>query len=109
MEATESTPQWYVLEHTADPAVAGSVFEHPDFPKHVAFLRRLQDEGVLVAAGPLADTAGDGMTVVRVPDDAAAAEVARAAQEDDGAVVAGLLSVRVRPWRVMFGAQSSGS
>jgi uncharacterized protein YndB with AHSA1/START domain/uncharacterized protein YciI len=96
-------PVWLALMHTRGPAVAaaGSVFEHPDFGEHVAFLHRLRDRGVLVAAGPL-DGSGNGMTVVRVPDPADVAEVTRLAQEDDQSVVRGLLLVRVRPWRVVL-------
>ncbi|GAA4771835.1 SRPBCC domain-containing protein [Microbacterium gilvum] len=105
-EAAGTGPVWLVLEHTAGPAApAGGVFASPDFPKHLDFLRALAADRALVAGGPLPDDPGSGMTVVRAMDIAQAARVARAAQVDDGAVRAGLLDVRVRPWRVaMTGA-----
>ena len=94
-------PAWVALMHTRGPAVppGTSVFAHPDFREHAAFLRRLAGRGVLVAAGPL-DGAGEGMTVLRLPDAGAVAEYARLASEDDLSVVRGVLNVRVRPWRV---------
>jgi uncharacterized protein YndB with AHSA1/START domain/uncharacterized protein YciI len=92
---------WYVLLHQPGPALPGgqSVFEHPDFAEHVAFLKRLAKYGLLVAAGPLADQVGSGMTVVRAAPDL---DVQRLATEDDLSVVRGLLSVQVAPWLVRF-------
>ena len=98
-------PLWFVLQHTAGPATGPEgVFASPDFPKHVQFLRGLHAAGTLVAAGPLPDEVGAGMTVVRVPDVEAARRTVRAAQTEDGAVLAGLLDVRVRPWAVVMSA-----
>lgn len=90
---------WYVLLHRPAPGIEGSVFAHPLFAEHVAFLRRLQERGWLVGAGPLADTDGDGMAVVRVPE---GTDVAAFAREDDQSVVGGLFVVEVRPWDVRF-------
>ena len=92
---------WYVLLHQPGPALADgqSVFEHPDFAEHVAFLKRLAQYGLLVAAGPLADQAGTGMTVVRADPNL---DVQRLATEDDLSVARGLLSVQVAPWLVQL-------
>ena len=90
---------WLVLSHTPGThAPAAGVFTHPDFRLHGEFIGRMAEEGVLVAAGPIAGTAGDGMTIVRVPAGRAAGYV-RAAQED-GSVAAGLLDVRITAWNV---------
>jgi uncharacterized protein YciI len=96
--------RWFVLEHRPGPTLDAheSVFSRPEFAEHVAFLNRLHAEGVLVAAGPLPDEAGAGMTVVRTPATTEAEEIVRLATEDDRCVAAGVLSVRVRPWDVMF-------
>jgi uncharacterized protein YciI len=103
-DETETEPAWYVLEHRPGPALSAgdSVFAHPKFSEHVAFLGRLHARGLLVAAGPLPDEAGAGMTIVRTPGTPSAQEVERLAREDDQCVAAGVLSVRVRPWSVMF-------
>ena len=87
--------------HTGGPAlpVGEPVFSQPDFGEHVAFLRRMRERGVLVAAGSL-DRRVTGMAVLRVPDPAEAAEYVQLAQEDDLSVVRGLLQVRVQPWHI---------
>ena len=92
---------WFVLQHTPGPAVpdGGSLFAHPGFAEHVAFLRRRADDGSLVAAGPLPDADGEGMTVLRA---ASLEEARRLAEEDDVAVASGVLRVRVRPWQVLM-------
>jgi uncharacterized protein YndB with AHSA1/START domain/uncharacterized protein YciI len=98
-------PLWLALLHTEGPALPDgeSIFAQPDFAEHVAFLQRLEKEGVLVAAGPI-DLPGmaTGMTVIRVPDPADAATYVRMAHEDDQSVVRGLLQVRVQPWHVQL-------
>lgn len=97
-------PVWLVLDHTVGGAAGDdSVFAHPLFGEHLAFLRSAGEAGVLVAAGPLRDDPGHGQTVLRVP----AAEAARwiAAAEADGSVAGDLFVLRVRPWDVRFDAR----
>ena len=91
---------WVVLRHEAGAALAPGerAVEHPDFAHHFAFLRTLDEAGLLVAAGPL--DSSSGMTVVRLPAAAQLPELVRRAQEEDESVVRGLLDVRVIPWRV---------
>ena len=97
----DHSPTWYVLSHSPGPAVAAadSVFEHPGIQEHYAFLQRRLAAGELVAAGPLQDGRGEGMTVLDV---ASLDEAERLATQDDQAVVTGVLSVRVRPWAVLM-------
>jgi uncharacterized protein YciI len=101
MSDASSPRTWFVLLHTRGPAVAEdqSVFEHPGIAEHYGFLRRRAAAGELVAAGPLSDVPGSGMTVLDVAD----LDVAtRLATEDDQAVLSGVLQVRVRPWQVVM-------
>ena len=105
-EAGADDRVWLLLAHSAGPAAPtdAPLMASPDFGEHLAFLGRLADEGVLVAAGPLlgADGAlGDtsGMTIIRVPL-ADEAEYRRRAEEDDRSVVRGLLQVTVARWAV---------
>ena len=92
---------WYVLQHQPGPAVpqGSSAFEHPGITDHYAFLKRLAEAGDLVAAGPLVDQDGAGMTIIEADSE----EDARlTATEDDESVVNGVLTVTVRPWRVVM-------
>ncbi|MBN9606070.1 MAG: SRPBCC domain-containing protein [Actinomycetales bacterium] len=92
-------PVWLVLDHTVGAAAGdGSVFAHPLFGEHLAFLRSAGEAGVLVAAGPLPDDPGHGQTVIRV--DPADAAYWVAAAEADGSVAGDLFVLRVRPWAV---------
>src|ERR1700735_2685578 len=58
---------WVALLHRRGPsAPQGSVFDDPRFAEHVAFLNRMREAGYLIAAGPLADEDGAGMTILRL-------------------------------------------
>jgi uncharacterized protein YciI len=96
---------WVALVHRpADPALAGKVFADPRFGNHVAFLRRMADAGYLVAAGPLAERPGEGMTILRLPGEDRLEEATRLATEDDTSVASGFFTVEVRPWSVVMHA-----
>jgi len=92
---------WFVLQHTPGSALPDgeSVFDQPGIAEHFAFLKRRMDAGELIAAGPIDDGSGDGITVIEVPSIEDATQLAN---EDDQSVVAGLLDVTVRPWRVVM-------
>ena len=100
---------WVALLHRPGPSAPqdGSVFDDPRFPEHVAFLRRMREVGYLIAAGPLADEDGAGMTVLRLPGAGQEGLAALLAAGDDAAVRKGLLSVTVRPWQVIMTALPS--
>ncbi|HEV2240595.1 MAG TPA: SRPBCC domain-containing protein [Streptosporangiaceae bacterium] len=94
---------WVALMHRPGPAAPqnGSVIEDPRFAEHVAFIDRMRDAGYLVAAGPLDDAAGEGMTILRLPGAGQLERAVRLATEDDRSVAGGFLAVAVRPWQVM--------
>jgi uncharacterized protein YciI len=98
------TAEWFVLTHTPGPALpdGSRIFTHPDFAEHVAFLDRLAERQLLVAAGPLTERSGTGMAVLRIPA-GEQVDVAALATGDDQSVVRGILQVRVEPWDVRVG------
>lgn len=99
------TDRWYALMHRPGAALKDElIFAHPAFAEHVAFLERLRDRGLLVAAGPLPDEPGAGMTIVRVRPEHGEVDVIALATEDDRCVASGYLTVEVRPWHVRFEA-----
>ncbi len=102
---SEAGDTWVALLHRpADPSVAGAVFADPRFRDHVAFLQRMAEAGYLVAAGSLADRAGQGMTVLRLPGPDRLEEATQLATVDDASVASGFFTVEIRPWSVMLHA-----
>ena len=103
-QASEDEDTWVALLHRPGPAApaTGTLFSDPRFADHVAFLNRMREAGYLVAAGPLADEDGAGMTILRLPGAGQHGHAALLATRDDAAVAGGLLSVTVRPWQVMM-------
>jgi uncharacterized protein YciI len=102
----EAGETWVALLHRPGPAApaTGSLFEDPRFREHVAFLNRMHEAGYLVAAGPLTDAAGEGMTILRLSGPGGLAEARRLATEEDASVAGGFLAVTVRPWQVVMTA-----
>ena len=97
---------WVALLHRPGPAAPqnGSMFEDPRFRQHVAFLNRMAEAGYLVAAGPLGDADGEGMTILRLPGPGRLGTATRLATQDDASVAGGFFAVAVRPWQVMMHA-----
>ena len=95
---------WVALQHSPGPAASADepIFAQPMFREHVRFLQRMDELGYLIAAGPMADALGEGMTILRLPGAERLDEATRLATEDDPSVVAGFFTVRVRPWQVML-------
>jgi uncharacterized protein YndB with AHSA1/START domain/uncharacterized protein YciI len=98
---------WVALLHRAGPGAPKdrSVFEDPRFSDHVRFLTRMCEEGYLVAAGPMLDEMGAGMTILRLPGEGRLEEVTAMARTEDMSVKAGLFEVTVRPWQVMMSGE----
>ncbi len=104
MPDTEDT--WVALLHTPGPngPTGSSLFESAGFADHLAFLGRMSDAGYLVAAGPLPDADGAGMTILRLPGAGRLEEARRLAMDDDVSVASGFFLCQVRPWQVMLTA-----
>jgi uncharacterized protein YciI len=102
----EAGETWVALMHHPGPAAPrdGAIVDDPRFAHHVAFLSRMQEAGYLVAAGPLADTVGEGMTVLRLPGTDQLRLATRLATEDDTSVAEGFFTVTIRPWQVVVSA-----
>jgi uncharacterized protein YciI len=97
---------WVALFHQPGPAAPteGTIFDDPRFAWHAEFLGRMREAGYLVAAGPLPDEPGAGLTVLRLPGAGQAEKAWKLATEDDRSVAGGLLAVTVRPWQVLLRA-----
>jgi len=95
---------WVALFHEPGPGAPRdeTLYQHPAFAQHLAFLERMQQRGLLVAAGPIAGTPGEGMTILCLPGVDRLQEAARLATEDDPSVASGFLTVTLRPWKVLL-------
>jgi uncharacterized protein YciI len=95
---------WVALLHRPGPAApeGAALFADPRFAEHVAFLTRMRDAGYLVAAGPLTDVPGEGMTILRLPGAGQLDRATELATKEDASVAGGFFTVAVRPWQVMF-------
>ncbi|HEX6129963.1 MAG TPA: YciI family protein [Candidatus Limnocylindria bacterium] len=96
---------WFVLTHRSGPSWRpGTPFtEQRGIEAHVAFMRSLEERGVLVLGGPFADPTRDGpvgMAIIRADGGAMARKIA----EEDGSLQSGLLRVDVREWLPKMGA-----
>jgi uncharacterized protein YciI len=102
----EDGQTWVALLHRPGPAApeGAALFSDPSFAEHMAFLTRMRDAGYLVAAGPLTDVPGEGMTILRLPGAGQLGWATELATKEDSSVASGFFSVTVRPWQIMFQA-----
>lgn len=102
MSGTDPAPAtWAALVFTPAEGIGAAVFEDERFPGHIAFLKQMEEAGYLIAAGPMPDEPGAGMTILRLPGEDRIDEVERLVRTD-ASVSSGLLDVAVRPWLVYF-------
>ncbi len=83
----------YILRIVVDRAIY-----EPHLPAHLAYLRHLDDRGILVLSGPFGDRTG-GMVMVR----AASLDAARSIAEADPLVRARVDEYELREWRLTGG------
>ena len=69
--------------------------------EHRAYLRTLQERGMLIASGPF-DPRNGGALLLRVPDDAVQATLDRV-RDDDPFTKAGMAQYELLPWVPMIG------
>ncbi len=93
---------WLVLSTPAQSTTGADIERHVD--QHIAWLLKLEADGVVFLSGPLVSGPGtgpgSGVTVLR----AGSAEEARAIARTDPFVLAGLRMFEVYGWRVNEGA-----
>jgi uncharacterized protein YciI/uncharacterized protein YndB with AHSA1/START domain len=103
-EADDAEPApatWAALLFTPAEGQGAAVFEDERFAGHLTFLNQMEEAGYLVAAGPMLDHDGSGMTILKLPGEGRLEDAERLARED-ASVTSGLFEVNIRPWRVFF-------
>ena len=73
----------------------------PVVDEHRAYLRTLQEQGILLASGPF-DPRSGGALLLRVPDDAAHATLDRI-RDDDPFTQRGMAQYELLPWVPVMG------
>lgn len=97
-ETQTETPALYLIQYSAGPAWrVGDPMEAQALGPHVAYMRQLQAEGSLFAAGPYLNAEGGMAMIVAANDEAADAILAA-----DPAVQAGVFVAELRRWRPVF-------
>jgi uncharacterized protein YciI len=71
--------------------------------EHRAYLKGLQERGLLLASGPL-DPRSGGAILLRVPDDTADAALDRI-RDEDPFTRAGVAQYELMPWNPVFGRE----
>jgi uncharacterized protein YciI/uncharacterized protein YndB with AHSA1/START domain len=100
-DGDEPPATWAALYFTPTGGLGGGAFEDARFAGHIAFLNEMEEQGYLVAAGPLINDEGSGMTVLRLPGADRQGEIERLAHADTS-VTSGLFEVKIAPWQVFF-------
>jgi uncharacterized protein YciI len=101
-QAPAAPPSLYVCLYRAGPNwLPGKPATAQPLRPHAAYMKKLLDDGVLLAGGPFLDVDG-GMAVVRARDIAAA----KAIFAVDPAITAGVMLGEVRPWLPAFVAKT---
>ncbi|ULH18232.1 YciI family protein (plasmid) [Deinococcus sp. KNUC1210] len=92
-----------VLHYTPGPNWVPNrpVFEQP-LQQHLAYMRRLHQQGIVLAGGPYTDHSG-GLVILRPM----ALEEAERILCEDPAIVAGTMTASASPWHRLFDDPSS--
>lgn len=99
-QAMAPFPVVYVVRYLPGPSyVPDRPLLRQDLREHEKYMRRMTENGTIIAAGPTFDETG-GIVLIRVDGAAAAA----AFVEEDPAVIAGIFAGTATDWRPVFDA-----
>jgi uncharacterized protein YciI len=79
-------------------------FSQPGVPAHVAFMNELADEGLLVAAGPVAGSEAGRIRVLLIADAPDEGHVAERLAADPWERNGQITTTRIEPWTLLSGA-----
>jgi uncharacterized protein len=96
---------YYAVIREAGPGwVDGGIAAQPDVADHAAFMNGLADEGVVLFAGPLAETDMARLRALLVMDAATETEIRHRLAEDPWARNERLAITRIERWNLIVGA-----
>lgn len=94
----DDMPEWIYFLHPPRDNFAATMTdaEREVFGRHFAYLQGLLTEGTLVLAGPTLGPTNTGIAVLRAPDESSALAI----MNNDPAIIGGVVSGELRPFRV---------
>lgn len=81
-------------------------FDQPGVSEHAAFMNGLADDGLIVAAGPLAGTESGRIRVLLIADADQEAEIVRRLADDPWERAGRITTTSIEPWTLLVGALS---
>ena len=81
-------------------------FDQPGVSEHAAFMNGLADDGLIVAAGPLAGTESGRIRVLLIADADQEAEIVQRLADDPWERAGRITTTSIEPWTLLVGALS---
>jgi len=97
---------YFIVTRDAGPAWTDGkgAFEQPDVDKHAAFMNTLEDEGIVVFAGPLAGSEHRRIRVLLIINAHSEAVIHDHLDADPWAQTQRLVTTSIEPWNLFVGA-----
>ena len=98
----------FAIQREAGPAwtEGKGAFDQPEVTDHAAFMNDLADDGLILAAGPLAGTESDRIRVLLIADTDDEAELVRRLADDPWERAGRITTTSIEPWTLLVGALS---
>ena len=101
---------YFAVIREAGPAWSeGGIFEQPAVNEHGAFMNGLADQGVVLFAGPLAESERGRVRVLLIVTADNEGQIHRQLADDPWVRTQQLTTVSVEPWKLLVGAERLAS
>jgi uncharacterized protein len=100
----------FAVQREAGPAwmEGKGAFEQPGVTDHAAFMSGLADDGLILAAGPLAGTESGRIRVLLIADTDDEVGIVQRLADDPWERAGQIITTSIEPWTLLVGALSSG-
>ena len=105
---SENSMSLFAVHREAGPAwtEGKGAFDQPGVSDHAAFMNGLADDGLILAAGPLAGTESGRIRVLLIADGDHEAEIVQRLAADPWELTGRITTTRIEPWTLLVGALS---
>jgi uncharacterized protein YciI len=84
-------------------------FEQPGVNDHAAFMNNLENEGIVLFAGPLAGSEHDRIRALVIADADTETDIERRLADDPWELTQQLVTTRIEPWNLFVGGERLGA